>query len=83
MIENCDLILTGLGAVDAHVPQTLWDSYVSDDLKQEILKKVALVSYVPTSLMGMVMFWIWRSMKILLGLKLKPLASKNDCGCRW
>ena len=39
MIENCDLILTGLGAVDAHVPQTLWDSYVSDDLKQEILKK--------------------------------------------
>ena len=36
MIRNCDLILTGLGAVDAKMPQVLWDYYVSYDLHHSI-----------------------------------------------
>lgn len=38
-IENCDLILTGLGAVYSGIPQTLWDSYVTEKTKKDILKK--------------------------------------------
>jgi len=39
MIDNCDLILTGLGAVETEIPQTLWDIYVEDELKEKILRK--------------------------------------------
>ncbi len=39
MIDNCDLILTGLGSVDASTPQTLWDEFVENDTKEEIKKK--------------------------------------------
>ncbi|MBI9011431.1 MAG: winged helix-turn-helix transcriptional regulator [Clostridiales bacterium] len=39
MIDNCDLILTGLGAVETEIPQTLWDIYVKDELKEKILRK--------------------------------------------
>ncbi|MFZ5969679.1 MAG: sugar-binding transcriptional regulator [Bacillota bacterium] len=38
MIENCDLILTGLGVVDENMPQTLWDVYVENDAKDRIKK---------------------------------------------
>jgi len=39
MIENCDLILTGLGVVETEIPQTLWDIYVEDETKERILNK--------------------------------------------
>lgn len=38
MIENCDLILTGLGAIDKSIPQTLWDVYVENDAKNRIIE---------------------------------------------
>lgn len=37
MIENCDLILTGLGAIGSDISQTIWDSYVLDDDKKDII----------------------------------------------
>lgn len=36
MIENCDLIISGLGAIDGDIPQTLWDVYVESDAKDRI-----------------------------------------------
>jgi dihydroxyacetone kinase len=36
MIENCDLIITGLGSIDGNIPQTLWDVYVENDTKNRI-----------------------------------------------
>lgn len=36
IIENCDLILSGLGVIDENVPQTLWDVYVENDTKERI-----------------------------------------------
>lgn len=36
MIEQCDLILSGLGAIDGNIPQTVWDVYVENDTKEKI-----------------------------------------------
>ena len=36
MIENCDLILSGLGAVDLDRTQTIWDVFVESDIKEDI-----------------------------------------------
>jgi len=36
MIENCDLIISGLGVIDRDIPQTLWDVYVENDAKDRI-----------------------------------------------
>lgn len=38
MIEECDLILTGIGAIDSLIFQTLWDNYVERDVKEDIIK---------------------------------------------
>ncbi|NDL67550.1 sugar-binding transcriptional regulator [Anaerotalea alkaliphila] len=39
MIEKCDLILTGIGAIDGDAMQTLWDSYVEPDMQDTIKQK--------------------------------------------
>ena len=36
-INDCDLILTGIGAIDSESLQTLWDSYVEKDMKNQII----------------------------------------------
>lgn len=36
MIDNCDLILSGLGTVDENILQTVWDEYVEADTKTKI-----------------------------------------------
>ncbi|MFD3158070.1 sugar-binding transcriptional regulator [Haloimpatiens sp. FM7330] len=36
MIENCDLILTGLGSIDGNFNQPIWDIYVENDMKGKI-----------------------------------------------
>ncbi len=36
-ISDCDLILTGIGAIDSEALQTLWDSYVEADMKEQII----------------------------------------------
>jgi len=36
-IEECDLILTGIGTVDSESLQTLWDSYIALDMKDQII----------------------------------------------
>jgi len=36
MIDNCDLILSGLGAVDSNIPQRIWDIYLEDDVRKRI-----------------------------------------------
>lgn len=36
MIDNCDLVLSGLGTVDESILQTVWDEYVEDDIKTKI-----------------------------------------------
>ena len=38
MINECDLILTGIGAIDSISMQTLWDSYVELDMKDQIIR---------------------------------------------
>ncbi len=38
MIEECDLILTGIGAIESASMQTLWDSYVELDMKDQIIR---------------------------------------------
>jgi len=38
MIDECDLILTGIGAIDSASMQTLWDSYVELDMKDQIIR---------------------------------------------
>ncbi len=40
MIEECDLILSGIGAVDSETStfQTLWDNYVEANIKQEVIR---------------------------------------------
>lgn len=35
-IEECDLIITGIGAIGSRSSQTLWDNYVESDIKQQI-----------------------------------------------
>ncbi len=36
-INECDLILSGIGAIDSESMQTLWDSYVEADMKDQII----------------------------------------------
>lgn len=36
MIKNCDLILTGVGAIDSRLPAVLWDVYVESDTREKI-----------------------------------------------
>ncbi len=36
MIKNCDLILTGIGAIDSRIPAVLWDVYVEDNMQSQI-----------------------------------------------
>jgi len=36
-IKECDLIITGLGAIDSESLQTLWDNYVESDMKDQII----------------------------------------------
>ncbi len=36
MLEHCDLILSGLGAIDGNISQTIWDVYVENDAKERI-----------------------------------------------
>ena len=36
-IENCDLILTGIGVVEGDSLQTLWNSYVDLDMKRQVI----------------------------------------------
>lgn len=36
-IENCDLILTGIGVVEGDSLQTLWDNYVDMDMKHTVI----------------------------------------------
>jgi len=38
MIENCDLIVTGIGSVENSLLQTLWDRYVESKVKEEIIQ---------------------------------------------
>lgn len=37
MIENCDVIVTGIGSLEASTLQTLWDNYVASDMKEQIV----------------------------------------------
>lgn len=37
MVENCDMILTGLGTIDSEISQTIWDQYVRESDKQRII----------------------------------------------
>jgi len=39
MIEDCDLILTGLGTIENEISQTIWDNYVKEDDKERIILK--------------------------------------------
>ena len=39
MIENCDLILTGIGSIDSKSMQTLWDNYVDSEMKNRVIKE--------------------------------------------
>jgi len=36
-IEECDLILTGIGVVEGNSLQTLWDNYVDFDMKRKVI----------------------------------------------
>lgn len=38
MIEDCDLILTGIGSIESNSLQTLWDSYVESKMKERIIE---------------------------------------------
>ncbi len=38
MIKECDLILSGIGAIDNVSLQTLWDTYVETDMKNQIVR---------------------------------------------
>jgi DNA-binding transcriptional regulator LsrR (DeoR family) len=37
MIDECDMILTGIGAIDSASLQTLWHNYVETDMKDQII----------------------------------------------
>lgn len=39
MIENCDLIVTGIGTIDRDTKtmQTLWDNYVEENMKDQVI----------------------------------------------
>lgn len=37
MIDECDLIITGLGVVNSNLPQTIWDMHVDPKARQELL----------------------------------------------
>ncbi len=39
MIEDCDLIVTGIGSIKGHNLQTLWDNYVEQETQYEIIAK--------------------------------------------
>jgi len=39
MIEDCDLIITGIGSIDSSSMQTLWDNYVEGEMKNRIIAK--------------------------------------------
>lgn len=39
MIKNCDLILTGVGAIDSRIPAVLWEVYVEGDTQKRIKEK--------------------------------------------
>ena len=36
-IDDCDLIMTGLGVINSEAPQKIWDSYVDPDAKHDII----------------------------------------------
>lgn len=37
MIEECDVIVTGIGSLESSSLQTLWDNYVASDMKEQIV----------------------------------------------
>lgn len=37
MIEDCDLVISGIGSLDSSSMQTLWDNYVEVDMKDNII----------------------------------------------
>lgn len=39
MIEDCDLVITGIGSIDSSSMQTLWDNYVDGEMKNRIIAK--------------------------------------------
>ncbi|MCT4544827.1 MAG: sugar-binding transcriptional regulator [Vallitalea sp.] len=39
MVENCDLIISGLGVIDSNALQPIWDIYVEKDKKDRIKEK--------------------------------------------
>lgn len=39
MIEDCDLVITGIGSIDSSSMQTLWDNYVEGEMKNRIIAK--------------------------------------------
>lgn len=36
-IDQCDFILSGLGAIESQIPQYIWDTYLDDNIKQRIV----------------------------------------------
>ncbi|WDV46018.1 sugar-binding transcriptional regulator [Clostridiaceae bacterium M8S5] len=38
MIENCDIIFSGLGVIEENMPQTIWDLYIEKETKDRIKK---------------------------------------------
>lgn len=38
MIEKCDLIITGIGAIESQSMQIIWDNYVKNDIKEQIIE---------------------------------------------
>lgn len=38
IIDRCDLIITGIGAIDSQSLSLIWDSYVDTDIKQQIVR---------------------------------------------
>ncbi len=38
MIDNCDLVVTGIGSIDSSSMQTLWDNYVEREMKDRVIK---------------------------------------------
>lgn len=41
MIEDCDLIVTSLGAVNTNLPQRIWDAHVDENTRRDLLAKGA------------------------------------------
>lgn len=38
MIDKCDFILSGLGAIDSEIPQYIWDEYLDSGVKNRIVE---------------------------------------------